>query len=311
MNIAKEVTLEQAGAFLTDQLSMKPTDLALVGEGAWSRCFGFRQGNEELVIRFGHYVDDFQKDQLAHLFNTPELPIAEVRAIGSAFGGYYAVSTRAHGIPLEQVEADQWRALVPALVDALEAMRTADLSTTLGFGGWGKDGNGSLASWSRHLLAVDIDTPARRTYGWRKRLATVPEGEAAFTWGYKLLQQLASDDVPRNLLHCDLINRNVLVDGAKLSGVFDWGCSIYGDHLYELAWFEFWAPWMPQLDIAYLREALAQRWREVGYAPHNQAARLATCYLHIGLDHLAYNAYTGDWETLKATARQMHLLVKE
>lgn len=309
MNHATGVDIRQAQSFLVDYLHRTPTDLALIGEGAWSRCFGFRQDSAELVIRFGNYVDDFQKDRVACAYATPALPIPRVYDIGEAFGGYYAISTRAHGTPLEQLDADAWLAVVPAVVAALEALRTADISTTAGWGGWGLDSNAPHASWSSHLLVVDLDTPDRRTYGWRTRLATLPEGEAAFTWGYDLLRQVASDTVPRALLHCDLINRNVLVDGDKLSGVFDWGCSIYGDHLYELAWFEFWAPWMPQLDIGYLRSQLERQWRAISYEPPNKAARLAACYLHIGLDHLAYNAYLGDWPTLLATAKRMRKLV--
>ncbi len=88
--------------------------------------------------------------------------------------------------------------------------------------------------WRDYLLMAGEDTPAKRTHGWRKRLEKLPEGVAAFEWGYDLLKRVASDDVPRCLVHCDLINRNVLVAGGKINGVFDWGCSIYGDHLYEL-----------------------------------------------------------------------------
>jgi hygromycin-B 4-O-kinase len=197
--------------------------------------------------------------------------------------------------------------VVPSLAAALEAMRTADISATTGFGGWGSDGNAPKATWSEHLLAVNRDAPDRRTYGWRQRLATFsPQGEAAFARGYDLLQTVVTDFVPRCLLHCDLINRNVLVDNEKIAGVFDWGCSLYGDHLYELAWFEFWAPWSPQLDVPLLRTELEKRW---GYAPEDKEARLMACYLHIGLDHLAYNAYLGDWETLLATAERMKDLV--
>lgn len=297
-------------AFLTEKLGRTVADVALVGAGAWSRCFGFRQGDDERVIRFGQYVDDFEKDRLAHRYAAPGLPIPEVLDIGPTDGGYYAISTRVHGTPLEEITATEWAAVVPALAATLEAMRTADISATTGFGGWGSDGHAANVTWSEHLLAVNRDTPDRRTYGWRQRLATFsPQGEAAFAWGYALLQTVATDAVPRSLLHCDLINRNVLVDDAEIAGVFDWGCSIYGDHLYELAWFEFWAPWMPQLDVALLRSELEQRWRAAGYTPENRAARLAACYLHIGLDHLAYNAYVGDWETLLATAEQMKRLV--
>ena len=216
---------------------------------------------------------------------------------------------RAHGVPLESLSAPQWLAIVPSVVSALEAMRTTDLSSTSGFGGWGAEGRASCASWSDHLLTVGEDTPERRTHGWRKRLAASPSGEAAFTWGFDLLERVASDAVPRCLVHCDLINRNVLVDDNRITAVFDWGCSLYGDHLYDLAWFEFWAPWTPHLDMHYLRSELEQRWREVGYAPADKESRLMSCYLHIGLDHLAYNAHLGDWSTLAATAERMRTLV--
>ena len=286
--------------------------MALIGEGAWSRCFGFSYAGVELAIRFGKYVDDFEKDRRAYRYAAPDLPIPEVSDIGTYGDLYYAISTRVHGIPLESVRAEQWRAVVPALVSALETLRTADLASTSGMGGWGLDGNAQCATWSEWVLAVDADPPDQRTHGWHQRLTDAsPEGETAFRWGYDLLREVARDSVPRSLLHCDLINRNVLVDGAQISGIFDWGCSIYGDHLYELAWFEFWASWYPQLDVPYFRSELERRWREVGYTVEDKTARLTACYLHIGLDHLAYNAYLGDWPTLLATADRMRALVAD
>ena len=309
MSQTEFVNISQARAFLASYLDAEPSEVALIGEGAWSRCFGFRRGDEELVIRFGNYLDDFRKDQLASAYAAPDLPIPQVLDVGIAFDGYYAISTRAHGVPLESLSAPQWLAIVPSVVSALEAMRTTDLSSTSGFGGWGAEGRASCASWSDHLLTVGEDTPERRTHGWRKRLAASPAGEAAFTWGFDLLERVASDAVPRCLVHCDLINRNVLVDDDRITAVFDWGCSLYGDHLYDLAWFEFWAPWHPQLDMHDLRSELERRWREVGYAPADKESRLMSCYLHIGLDHLAYNAHLGDWSTLAATAERMRTLV--
>ncbi|MFN8443319.1 MAG: aminoglycoside phosphotransferase family protein [Caldilineaceae bacterium] len=305
------VSSTDAQEFLVKHFGLGIGSPVLVGEGAWSRCFGFRHGDEELVIRFGKYVDDFEKDQRAYTLASPDLPIPNVLEIGEAFDGYYAISTRAYGIPLEQVSASQWVALLPSLVSALEAMRKIDLSATTGFGGWGIDGNASMPSWSRFLFAALEDTPDRRTHGWRKKLAAHPQAEATFVWGMDLLQQLVNDDVPRSLLHCDLVNRNVLVEGNRLSGIFDWGCSIYGDHFYELAWFDFWSPWYPDLDIGLLHSGLEQHWREVGYTPVDKEARLAACYLHIGLDHLAYNSYTGDEVNLLATAARMRTLVKK
>jgi hygromycin-B 4-O-kinase len=307
----RPVDIVQTQAFLTRHLGTEPSEIVLLGEGAWSRCFGFVSDGQDLVIRFGKYVSDFQKDQLAYWYANSDLPIPEVIEIGTALDGYFAISTRLYGAPLESVPAKQWHALVPAIVAALEAMRMADLSTTQGYGGWDADGQAPHASWRSRLLDVGEDRPDQRGHGWRERLATAAEGNAAFDWGLHLLQQVADDTVPRSLLHCDLTNRNVFVEADQIAGVFDWGCSIYGDHLYDLAHFEFWSPWHPQLDIEVLRTALEQRWAERGYSPQNKVSRLQACYLHIGLEHLAYNAYLGDWKALLEVAQRMHDLIPE
>ena len=286
------------------------TDVALIGEGAWSRCFGFCHDGEELVIRFGKHVDDFEKDKRAYQYVNPNLPIPEVRDIGTYRDVYYAISTRVHGVPLENINAAQWHAVVPSLAAAMEAMRQADISSTSGFGGWGQDGNAKRRTWSERLLTVNEDHPEKRTYGWRRRLADVsPEGDAVFIWGYNLLKEVVSDAVPRSLLHCDLSNRNVLVEESQISGIFDRGCSIYGDHLYELAAFIFWSPWHSQLDVPMLRAELEKRWHDAGYIAKDVETRLLACYLHIGLEHIAYNAYLGDWHTLLETAERMKVLV--
>ncbi len=304
------ISNEQAQSFL-DELGSNASQVELIGAGAWSQCFGFRQSDKELVIRFGHHLDDFQKDTLAFNYHHPDLPIPNVIDMGEAFGGYYAISTRVFGVPLESLSSNEWPQVVPSLVAAFEALRLADISGTSGFGSWNSDGNATRGSWSEHLLSVKNDTPQQRTHGWREKLATLPEGEEAFRWGMALLERTANDSVARCLVHCDLINRNVFVDEGKISGVFDWGCALYGDHLYDLAWFEFWSPWHPELDIRFLRAELERQWSNVGYIPKDLDSRLLACYLHIGLDHLAYNAYLGDWKTLLATAERMRILVGE
>lgn len=304
-----QINDKQARAFLNDHLGTNLAETEIIGEGAWSRCFAFQHDNQDLVVRFGNYVADFQKDKLAHAYASPDLPVPKVLNIGEAFDGYYAISTRSYGVPLESLNSTEWLEVVPSLVAALEAMRLAELPPNSGMGSWSAEGQAPYKKWSEHLLDID-DGPHRRTYGWTKKLATFPEGTETFDWGFKLLKEVVSDSVPRSLVHCDLINRNVHVENGNLSGVFDWGCALYGDHLYELAWFEFWAPWYPELDIGYLRDELERRWLETGYVPEDKDSRLMACYLHIGLDHLAYNAHLESWTDLAATAERMKALVK-
>jgi hygromycin-B 4-O-kinase len=302
------VDLNQAKTFLAAHLGAPPDDVTLIGAGAWSRCFAFRQGADEQVIRFGRYVADFRKDQRAHAFAGPDLPVPEVIEIGPAFDGYYAISTRVRGIPLETVSVAQWQAVMPSVVAALEAMRQADLLATSGFGGWDAAGTAPCDSWADFLLAVGEDAGDARTGGWHDRLAAFPEGAAAFAWGLDRLRAVAPDTVPRALVHGDLLNRNVLVRDGRLTGVFDWGCSLYGDPLYDLAWFEFWEPWHPGVDVRALRAALMRRWRASGDVPAALEARLQACYLRIGLDHLLYHAHLGDGDRVSTTAARMRAL---
>ncbi len=281
------ISHEQAQSFLVHRFGIKNPEIILIGAGAWSTCYSFRHNNQDLVIRFGKHVDDFYKDEIAHQYATPDLPIPKVLEIGQAFDDYFAISTRVFGKPLESLNSNDWLATTPSLVAAFEALRLADVSGTSGFGGWGKDKQGSHKRWSDFLLNVANDTPDLRIHGWSKELAVTPEQEA-FKWGYDLLKTLVTDDVPRDLVHSDLINRNVFVQDNVVSCVFDWGCALYSDHLYDLAWLEFWSPWYPELDMGYLKKALEQAWTNAGYTPKNKDSRLLACHLHIGLSHLAY-----------------------
>ncbi len=303
------IDIKQATKFLKRRFAKQVSTIQYVGEGAWSRCFGFKLGQDDLVIRFGRHLSDFQKDQIASKYATADLPIPKVAEIGEAEGMFYAISTRAYGTPLEELDAVSWISVVPSLVRAMEAMRTADISETSGFGGWDEKGKASSASWSEELLAIGEDDPGSRTHGWKIRLENeFPEGAIAFARGFERLKEVASDNVPRSLIHCDLMNRNALVDSNRVSGVFDWGCSLYGDHLYELAWFEFWGAWHPNLNIPFLSKALKEEWERIGYTPLNQEARLQACRLVIGLDSIAYNAYLGQWKEAQDVIVRMEAL---
>lgn len=293
-----DVGVSEAEEFLGEGLGLDVRDVELIGVGAWSRCFGYRAADDDFVVRFGDYVDDFEKDRRAHAYAGPDLPIPEVLDIGEAFHGYYAISSRAAGSPLESCTTEEWSRLVEPLVGVFEALRTAKVPEAPGWGGWDGQGRAMHLGWRDFLLAVEGDGPDRRTHGWRGKLRESPTGDASFRWGYGLLDEVATNDVPRSLVHCDLINRNVYVARGAITGVFDWGCAMYGDHLYELAWFEFWAPWHPSIDAGVLREALEAKWRSICYVPTNNVDRMLACYLHIGLDHLAYNAHLEDWNAI-------------
>ncbi len=301
------VTLEQAESFLAGRFGGGVRGVAPLGRGEWSRAFAYRRtGGEaagDYVVRFGAYLEDFAKDRLAARYAGPDLPIPRVIEIGEAFGGYYAIAERVFGGYIDEVGEAQMRGLLPSLFAALDAARLADLSDTAGYGGWGADGAASYPSWRAALLDVAADRPTDRIAGWRERLAASDVGSGPFESAYARLEALAGcAPEERHLIHSDLLHFNVLVEGDRVTGVLDWGCALYGDFLYDLAWLCFWQPWYPAWQRIDFRAEAERHYAEIGLAVPQLEARLRCCQIHIGLGSLAYQAYAGLWNDLRETA---------
>ena len=298
------VDLVRVQAFLATRFGSDGGDVAQLGMGVWSQAFAFRRAGRDYVIRFGAHQEDFAKDRLAARYAGPALPIPRVVELGVAFGGYYAISERIFGGYLDDLDETQMRALLPSLFAALDAARLADLSGTTGYGAWGADGTAPYPSWRAALLDVANDRPADRTHGWRERLVASPVGVGPFEEAYRHLRALA-DRVPeeRHLIHSDLRHYNVLVEGDRVTGVLDWGCGMYGDFVYDLAWLCFWQPWYPAWQRIDFRVEAMRHHAAIGLDVPHFEERLCCCQIHIGLAGQAYMAYAGNWADLPDTAR--------
>jgi hygromycin-B 4-O-kinase len=96
-----------------------------------------------------------------------------------------------------------------------------------------------------------------------------------------------------------------LAAGDEVTSLFDWGCSMYGDFVYELATFVFWSPWHPAIEQSDMLSKALDHYGDMGLEVPRFDERLRCCALHIGLVHVAYNAFLGDFETLRMTDARM------
>jgi hygromycin-B 4-O-kinase len=260
----------------------------------------------EMVIRFGRHLDDFQRDRIAARFAGRDLPIPQVIEIDEAFGAWYCVSTRARGTPLEQLDTMEWADVAPSVLTTLDALRRADITATTGYGSWNHAGNAPDGTWPDFLAAVTHDQPNSRTHGWKQRLIESPQGDRSFNDAYVQMLALApAFPGPRSLVHNDLLNRNALVTDGRITSLFDWGCSIYGDFVYELATIVFWSPWYPAIEQIDIASMALDHYGDMGLEVPNFSDRLRCCALHIGLVHVGYNAFLGDLETMRLTDDRM------
>jgi aminoglycoside phosphotransferase (APT) family kinase protein len=302
---APAIDLDMATEFLVTRFGDKASDVEAVAQGEWSRAFAFRSAGADRIIRFASVVDDFQRDRAAARYASPDLPIPAVLEIGEAFDGYYAISVRGFGEFLEALDPDAFARAVPSVLSMLDALRAVELEAAAGAGGWRGDGPAERASWRAYLHGVVDDHPDRRTHGWRERLATRADDEAAFVDAFARMEPLV-DACPevRHLIHSDLLHGNVLVADDRVAAVFDWQCALAGDFLYDVAWFTFWSAWYPSLAAVEFRDAVIAHYRDIGLAVPDFDARLRCYEIHIGLSTMSYQAFIGDWGHLSWIAQR-------
>ena len=300
---APGVTVEQTAAFLTDRHDPGVSCLTALRQGGWSNAYAFDHAGTRHVIRFSSWRDDFDKDRYATRWTSPTLPVPDVSDIGEAFVGYFAISRHVPGIPLDDLGNPEFRTALPALLAMLDALRTADLTGTSGFGGWDGQGQAPFPTWEAYLLSAGTDDPAGRGHGWRQQLANAPVGIARFDEAYGHLADLVPLLPPvRNLIHSDLLNYNMLVDGPRISGVLDWGCGLIGDFLWDVAWFIHYWSWYPAWREIDFTEAVRRHFREIGLDVPCFEERIRCYRINIGLGEQAYHTYLRNWPRVEAAA---------
>lgn len=296
-------------AFLTQRFGRAISALTPIAHGEWSKAFSFnlRDNNHqaEYVARFSLLQEDFLKDRLAMTHASVNLPIPKILEVGEALDGFFAISERAAGEFVDRLDGKSLCRLLPSLFATLDAARHVDLSATPGYGTWTADGTAAHATWRDALLDVATDAPTKRTFGWRERLVTSPTGARPFDEAFEQFQSLIEAcPEERHLVHSDLLNYNVLAADDRISAVLDWGSSMYGDFVFDVAWFAFFQPWYPAWsDIDFAAEA-ARHYASIGlHVPHLDE-RLRCYQMFIGLDDQAYCAFKGRWPQLETVAKR-------
>jgi aminoglycoside phosphotransferase (APT) family kinase protein len=306
-----EISQEQVKSFLDEYFGNSVDKVELLGAGDWSRAFSFDHQGRALVARFGKYREDFEMDRIAMDFVRPGLPIPRVLDIGPAFGESFAISERHSGRFLDSIGADEPEKLALGVLRLLDALREVPIDQNSS-ARW--PGDEPHLSWRDWLTTSVEDDGNERVGGWRKELAKSPEIEAVYTRSVREMLALV-DDVPATLhvVHRDLLTRNVLVnDNCEVSAVYDWGCSICGDYLFDVAWFTFWAPWMKGVGSLDMAELVRFHHREIGVDMTNFDERLRCYELQIGAEHLGYQTVMNDAaERIKVAVRLDEVLSRQ
>ena len=296
---------EEVIAFLSGLHGAPVTDLEPLAPGVWSSAHAYRLAGRELVLRLGTVPEGFEMDRAAMAFDRTDLPVPEVLDVGEGLGCAYAISARHHGRFLETVTPDDADVAGATLVRILAALRTVGVVAGAPSAWYPSGISPEDSTWRGWLLDGLVDDPQGRVSGWRATLAAQPELDALFVATELRISQLL-DGCPerRDLVHGDLLNRNVLIaeDASRTTAVYSWKCSVRGDFLFDVAWCTFWSPWHPGIEAVDLWPRVFDD-RSLADGDLTDAAVRHHCYeLQIGASHLGWNAWCGNDEDLRAVA---------
>jgi hygromycin-B 4-O-kinase len=298
-------SIERIQEFLAARYGKEVSNIQPLKGGDWSSAYSFQSESGDFVIRFCKFGGTFEKDQVAARFTSRYLPIPKVEAVGEALGGHFAISERAFGEMLDDLNKDKMHRIVPAVFRMLDAAREIDLSSTQGFGGWDASGRAPYKTWRDCLLDIESDSPDLYCHGWRASMANSPIGDSAFSEAFARLKQWADEPSDgRHLIHGDLLYRNVLVSEDKISAVIDWQCASYGDALYDIALLSYGASWFPSMEGIDWEAEARKHFASIGLDVPKLEQRLLCCKIHVGLGAQQYSVYTKQWDELEMHAKR-------
>ncbi len=291
------ISNDQVQKFLLEELDWEISSLQLLAGGGWSQAYSFIADNKKYVVRVGKSRETYDKDQFVSKLND-DIPTPTIYEIGSFGDNFYAISEFSPGRPLEEVDESGIRILEQPLLELLASIRSTDLEMTIGYGGWNKEGNGPIGSWQDYLHKIVADNYHEED--WWQNLESSSSDASIFEEllkKFKLLIKFTPN--VRELIHADLLNKNLLVSEAEIAAVIDWQCSVYGDSLYELAWFAFNTLWYPQIKTSGFLDRAIEQYKLSSTNTEYIDERMLCYQLHIGLDSIKYNSKHKRWDLLK------------
>lgn len=289
--------------FLQENFDQNISDVNFVVGGEMSQAFSFYAENIDFIIRVFRQDYAFKKDRYAYEhFKNADIPIPKIISIGEFDQSlFYAISEKSVGTSLQNTDRETLIRLIPDFIKIHDAMRTTQIKET-GYGWWDENGDAKYKSWKESLLAkkdhVEDDLRKTKTDPSHER-QTIEDVYREMVGYLKFVPEI------RHLIHADLGWSNVVYDGKRITGVFDFANSMYGDFLYDVAWLDFWDP-----EIGYTEE-FKRHFIEIKVDISNFNERIKCYQLHMGLGILGFFLFSEQKDKYESAKSKLLKLIRE
>lgn len=289
--------------FLQNSFDKNISSVTFIKGGETSQAFFFNSNNKDFVIRVNSKKYSFEKDKFAYQhFGSSIVPIPKILKIGMFDAKYYyAISEKAKGKDLDNFNEKMHRRLLPQLISILDHIHRIKIDISRGkFGYWDGSGKTTFDSWKAFMLNYEDDVNSN----WNKLYKNTFLEKNVVNKVCERIKELAGYlPVERFLVHGDYGFNNVISDGERITGVLDWGESMYGDFLYDVAWLEFYSS-----GIRY-GEIFKKHYLDIGIKIPNYKKRLLCYQLYLGINGLGFFALSGQHHNYMEQKNKLLLLL--
>ncbi len=287
--------------FLKEKFPTGVSDFEMIIGGESSQAYSFSADGKNYIIRLNkHNTRGFKKDEYAfNHYGSNLIPIPKVYEIGKTNDSLnYCISEKVPGKLLHEFRGEEFKNMLPDMFRVLDAIHACDISNTSGYGKWNEDGQGEYKTWKEMLLSVGKHLEENGKSLFETSFLEKDFWDMAYAKLTELVQYCSEE---RFLVHGDYGFNNELAEGAKITGVIDWDCSMYGDFLYDVAWLGFWSP-VPDYKKFYLEHSKVEI---------KDFEKRVLCYMvFIGLNSISFYAYSGQEEKYGWAKERVNSLIK-
>lgn len=284
-----KVTSEEVLDFLQKIFDKSLISVNFIKGGEMSQAFSYVSRKNQYVIRINAKSYSFEKDQYAYKhFANKSIPIPKILKIGKFNEKYFFAVSEAKGKNLENFSHDIQLKLLPQLISILNEIHKSKIDVNRKYGRWDRKGIATFNSWKDYILNCKDEIYSN----WDKLYKETMLEKAIVEQIYKKIKDLIRYLLEeRWLVHGDYGFSNVVSDGEKITGVLDWGESLYGDFVYDVAWLDFWSSTIKYGDI------FKKHYQDQNIKIPNYNERLLCYQLHLGLGNLSFFALSHQKES--------------
>ncbi len=272
--IKTKVKPEEVVAFLKKNFDSNISSVNFLKGGELSQACSFSTPDNKFIIRINKNRKTYDKDKYAfeHFANV-NIPIPEILEIGQFNENlFFAISKMAKGKTFDELDKETTLKLLPKMINTLDEIHNMKIKDDK-YGYWGGLGRAAISSWKEFMLHRDD-----------KLVNTHPEDDLIQKLHQSIQNLVIYLPEGSYLVHGDYGFNNLVTDGEIITGVLDWGESVYGDFIYDLAWLTFWPS---EIDFA---DVFKKHYQDIGKKVDHFEERLRCYQLQIGLGSLGFFA---------------------